>query len=124
MDKVTMSIHITFSDGSNPYCHFNLESDVFVRELLEWTDRYSLQLIYQSGTVFHFVATEHGKVERTMDREKLIDLASTLIANGWTTANKEDCLDSLRTNWETPLCEDDVQAVFEYMQALESEQER
>lgn len=117
-----MTIHITFSDGSNPYCHFNLDPDEFVRELLEWTDRYSLQLTSTTGTVFHFTATERGKeTERRMDREELIDLASTLIANGWSTKDKDDCLDSLRTNWETPLCEDDVQAVFEYMQSFESD---
>lgn len=34
---------------------------------------------------------------------------------GWDPTDKEDTLDSLRTNWDEPLTESDVQTVYEYL---------
>lgn len=54
-----MSIHITFTNGSNPYCKFNMDPKQFARELLRWTIIYNL--VYQEttgGDILHFSATE------------------------------------------------------------------
>lgn len=58
-----------------------------------------------------------------MTRFEIHDLATTLLGNGWTVDDREDTLDSLRTNWETPMDEEDVIAVYDEMVAVSKERE-
>ena len=45
-----------------------------------------------------------------MNRTACYELAQNL---GWDPTDKEDTLDSLRTNWEEPLSEEEVQMTYE-----------
>lgn len=53
-----MSIHITFTDGSNPYVSYNLTVADAARLLLKWSRRFDLTLNHASGTLLFFTAKE------------------------------------------------------------------
>jgi hypothetical protein len=37
-----MSLHIIFSDGSNPYIRYNMDPVTFAQEVLKWSENFSL----------------------------------------------------------------------------------
>ena len=54
-----MSIHIVFTDGSNPYIRYNLTPEDFAREILKWSKSFNLAFQETTGnTIFHFTADE------------------------------------------------------------------
>ena len=54
-----MSIHIVFSDGSNPYVRYGMDPEQFALELLKWTKRFCLEFDgVIGGSILQFVATE------------------------------------------------------------------
>ena len=56
-----MSLHIQFTNGSNPYIRFNMDPGEFARELLKWTKRFDLSFIKADGTILYFRAEEKGE---------------------------------------------------------------
>lgn len=55
-----MSIHILFTNGSNPYLRYNMAPADFARELLKWAANYELEYIKATDNILHFRATERG----------------------------------------------------------------
>ena len=37
-----MSLHIIFTDGSNPYIRYNMDPVTFAQEVLKWSENFSL----------------------------------------------------------------------------------
>lgn len=37
-----MSLHIIFSDGSNPYIRYNMDPVTFAQEVLKWSENFNL----------------------------------------------------------------------------------
>ena len=54
-----MSIHIIFTDGSNPYIRYNMTPEDFAREVLKWCKFFDLEYIGTTGdTILQFKATD------------------------------------------------------------------
>ena len=54
-----MSIHIMFTNGSNPYIRYNMDPKTFAREILKWSILYNLDHVKTTdGDILHFTATE------------------------------------------------------------------
>ena len=54
-----MSIHIMFTDGSNPYIRYNMDPETFAGELLRWTKNFHLDFAGTiGGSILQFTATE------------------------------------------------------------------
>ena len=52
-----MSIHIVFTDGSNPYIRYNLAPEDFAREIIKWSKSFTLAFLETTdNTIFHFKA--------------------------------------------------------------------
>lgn len=50
-----MSIHITFTDGSNPYVRFNMSAAEFRKELRSWRRNFKLDGFINGG-IYYVVA--------------------------------------------------------------------
>lgn len=53
-----MSIHIMFTDGSNPYVRYNMTDNEFTEELEKWQKNYDLILNSTFGTIYTYTAKE------------------------------------------------------------------
>ena len=53
-----MSIHILFSNGSNPYVRYNMTDNEFTEELERWSENYILSPISVFGTMYTYKAKE------------------------------------------------------------------
>lgn len=54
-----MSIHIVFTDGSNPYIKYNMTPAEFAEEILKWCKGFDLDYIGATeGSIINFTATD------------------------------------------------------------------
>ena len=58
-----MTIHITFTNGSNPYVRFNMDKKQFRNELRKWKRNYNIVHKYQNGTIFNITLEEKPLTE-------------------------------------------------------------
>ena len=58
-----MTIHITFTNGSNPYVRFNMDKKQFRNELQKWKRNYNIVHKYQNGTIFNITLEEKPLTE-------------------------------------------------------------
>ena len=58
-----MTIHITFTNGSNPYIRFNMDKKQFRNELRKWKRNYNIVHKYQNGTIFNITLEEKPLTE-------------------------------------------------------------
>lgn len=57
-----MSIHIIFTDGSNPFIRYNLSPEDFAREILKRSKTFALAFHGTTdNTIFHFEAESKGR---------------------------------------------------------------
>ena len=57
-----MSIHIIFTDGSNPYIRYNMAPEDFAREIIKWSKSFTLAFLETTdNTIFHFEAESKGR---------------------------------------------------------------
>lgn len=65
-NELLYSFHITFEDGSNPYCSFNMRHDTFKKRIRKWMKNYNLtveKIISWTGSktiYYHAVACVPG----------------------------------------------------------------
>ena len=63
-----MSIHIIFSDGSNPYLKYNMAPAEFAAEVLKWSKTFDLEYTGTTGgDILHFTATDKLSSTRPAD---------------------------------------------------------
>ena len=56
-----MSLHIIFSDGSNPYIRYNMDPVTFAQEVLKWSENFSLVFDKTFGdSIVQIIATPIG----------------------------------------------------------------
>ena len=52
-----INLHISFSDGSNPYVRFGMDEKAFRRELARWKRNFSITAQRESGTFVFITLT-------------------------------------------------------------------
>lgn len=58
-----MTIHITFTNGSNPYVRVNMDKKQFRSELRKWKRNYNVVRKHQDGTIFNVILEEKPLTE-------------------------------------------------------------
>ena len=58
-----MTIHITFTNGSNPYVRFNMNKKQFRNELRKWKRSYNVVRKHQDDTIFNITLEEKPLTE-------------------------------------------------------------
>ena len=63
-----MSLHIIFADGSNPYIRYNMDPVEFAREVLKWSENFSLAFDKTFGEgIVQIIATAKNTVPANPD---------------------------------------------------------
>ena len=57
-----MSIHIQFTNGSNPYVRYNMTLNEFTEELEKWQKNYTLNFKGNNGLIYLYTATEKNNI--------------------------------------------------------------
>ena len=58
--KIKKYIHITFTNGSNPYLKYGMDERSFLKEVKKWNRLYVMRLDDIQGNGYFYTATERG----------------------------------------------------------------